>query len=173
MKLSELIRKKEVATVTVATHATVIPIYPRSVATVASVNVANEETGIDELKATYDPWRLLDLIEPMDTQATQSTPFAGFVGTRTSNIEKNTVAVEVNTPPETDCLHTLTKDYAELKTLIAELCRIACYSDEDQSHMLAACSNLYPYQYTEQRDYFRLQVESAAAGRYWTGQTTH
>jgi len=40
MKLSELIRKREVATVTVATHATVTPINSPSVATVASVNVA-------------------------------------------------------------------------------------------------------------------------------------
>ena len=40
MKLSQLIRKKEVATVTVATHATASPIHPPSVATVASVNVA-------------------------------------------------------------------------------------------------------------------------------------
>ena len=45
MKLSELIRKKEVATVTVATHATVSPIHPPSVATVASVNVATETDG--------------------------------------------------------------------------------------------------------------------------------
>jgi len=40
MKLSELIRKREVATVTVATLATVTPINSPSVATVASVNVA-------------------------------------------------------------------------------------------------------------------------------------
>ena len=45
MKLSELIRKKEVATVTVATHATVSPTHPLSVATVASVNVATETDG--------------------------------------------------------------------------------------------------------------------------------
>jgi hypothetical protein len=45
MKLSELIRKKEVATATVATHATVSPIHPPSVATVASVNVATETDG--------------------------------------------------------------------------------------------------------------------------------
>ena len=40
MKLSELIRKREVATVTVVTHATVTPIRTPCVATVASVNVA-------------------------------------------------------------------------------------------------------------------------------------
>jgi len=45
MKLFELIRKKDVATVTVATHATVNPINPPSVATVASVNVATETDG--------------------------------------------------------------------------------------------------------------------------------
>lgn len=48
MKLSELIRKKEVATVTVATHATVAPIHSPSVATVASVNVATETDGKPE-----------------------------------------------------------------------------------------------------------------------------
>lgn len=45
MKLSELIRKREVATVTVATHATVPPIHPPSVATVATVNVATVADG--------------------------------------------------------------------------------------------------------------------------------
>ena len=48
MKLSELIRKREVATATVATHATVSPIHPPSVATVASVNVATETDGKPE-----------------------------------------------------------------------------------------------------------------------------
>ena len=43
MKLSELIRKKEVATATVATPATVSPVMRPSVATVASVAVANDE----------------------------------------------------------------------------------------------------------------------------------
>jgi hypothetical protein len=51
MKLFDLIRKKEIATVTVATHATVKPINPPSVATVTSVNVANDETDI-----TYWRW---------------------------------------------------------------------------------------------------------------------
>lgn len=46
MKLSELIRKREVATVTVATHATVSPIHTPSVATVASVNVATANESI-------------------------------------------------------------------------------------------------------------------------------
>ena len=45
MKLSELIRKREIATVTVATHATVPPIHTPSVATVATVNVATEADG--------------------------------------------------------------------------------------------------------------------------------
>ena len=45
MKLSQLIRKREVATVTVATHATDTPIHPPSVATVATVNVATETDG--------------------------------------------------------------------------------------------------------------------------------
>lgn len=40
MKLSQLIRKREVATVTLATPATVTPINSPSVATVATVNVA-------------------------------------------------------------------------------------------------------------------------------------
>ena len=42
MKLSELIRKRGIATVTVATLATVPPIHTPSVATVATVNVATE-----------------------------------------------------------------------------------------------------------------------------------
>ncbi len=45
MKLSELIRKNDNATVTVATHATVTPIHTPSVATVTSVNVATETDG--------------------------------------------------------------------------------------------------------------------------------
>lgn len=49
MKLSELIRKKEVATVTVATHATVTPINSPSVATVTNVNVA---TAIESKSGT-------------------------------------------------------------------------------------------------------------------------
>lgn len=44
MNLSELIRKEEVATATVATHATVALVYSfPSVATVAGVAVANHE----------------------------------------------------------------------------------------------------------------------------------
>ena len=42
MKLSELIRKRGIATATVATVATVPPIHTPSVATVATVNVATE-----------------------------------------------------------------------------------------------------------------------------------
>lgn len=45
MKLSELIRKNDNVTVTVATLATVTPIHSTSVATVASVNVATETDG--------------------------------------------------------------------------------------------------------------------------------
>lgn len=55
MNLSELIRKREVATVTVATVATVTPIYPPSVATVASVNVAN--TKVVKLETLKDRQR--------------------------------------------------------------------------------------------------------------------
>lgn len=46
MKLSELIRKREVATATVATPATVSPVMRPSVATVASVAVANDEPDL-------------------------------------------------------------------------------------------------------------------------------
>ena len=48
MKLSQLIRKRELATATVATFATVAPITAPSVATVASVAVANPKTNIAE-----------------------------------------------------------------------------------------------------------------------------
>ena len=46
MKLSQLIRKREPATATVATLATLAPITTPSVATVASVAVANPKTNI-------------------------------------------------------------------------------------------------------------------------------
>lgn len=48
MKLSQLIRKREVATVTVATPATVTPINSPSVANVASVTVATGTDGKPE-----------------------------------------------------------------------------------------------------------------------------
>ena len=48
MKLSELIRKREIATATVATLATVPPIHTPSVATVATVAVATEADGKPE-----------------------------------------------------------------------------------------------------------------------------
>lgn len=115
MSLSKLIRKREVATVTVATHATVTPIHTPSVAIVASVNVANTEP---------------------------------------------------------DCLDTLATDYAELQTLIAELCRIVGHTEEAKANMLAACRNVTPAGIAEQRDYFRRLVELATAGKYWTSQTT-
>jgi hypothetical protein len=47
VKLSELIRKKEVATATVATLATVTAKTPPSVATVASVAVANTKADLE------------------------------------------------------------------------------------------------------------------------------
>ena len=48
MKLSELIRKREVATATVATPATVAPVTPPSVATVAGVAVATAKDSKPE-----------------------------------------------------------------------------------------------------------------------------
>ena len=100
-------------------------------------------------------------------------PFVGFDGTGTGHIEKIIDDVVIDAIPETDCLDTLAKDYAELKTCIIELCRIVEHTEEDKANMLAACPKLYPFQVAKQRDYFRQQVERATAGKYWNYQTTH
>lgn len=73
-------------------------------------------------------------------------------------------------PP--DCIGELTRDYADLKMFIAELCRIVRYTEDARVNMLAACRNLYPFQVSAERDYFRLQVERAMEDRYWTGDTS-
>lgn len=58
--------------------------------------------------------------------------------------------------------------FAELTANINELCRIANYSDEARERMLSAMRNLHPFRYAEEAAYFRLQVERAKAGTYWT-----
>lgn len=72
-----------------------------------------------------------------------------------------------------DCIDTLDDDYAELKSFIAELCRITGYTEEAKEKMLAACRNITPAEIADQRDYFRQQVELATTGSYWTNKTTH
>jgi len=110
-----------------------------------------------------------------DTLPTKPTKgaFDGFDGTGMGHIEKIFTESEPSTPPEPDCIDTLAIDYAELKNLIAELCRIVGHTDQARERMLAARRYLYPYQVAEERDYFRLRVELATTGRYWLGQTTH
>jgi hypothetical protein len=70
-------------------------------------------------------------------------------------------------PDGVDCLDTLGTDSQELISLIIELCEIVGYSTEAKDRMLAAYRNLYPYQVSAERDYFRLQVERARSGAYW------
>jgi len=105
-----------------------------------------------------------------DTLPTKPTKgaFDGFDGTGTGHIEKIFTESEPSTPHEPDCIDALAGDYAELNTLIAELCLIVGYSDEVQGRILAARRNLYPFRVADERDYFRLQVERAKAGKYWT-----
>jgi hypothetical protein len=72
-----------------------------------------------------------------------------------------------------DCIDTLATDSSELKSLIAELCRIVGHTEEATADMLAAYRNVYPFQVSAHRDYFKRLVELATAGRYWTSNTTH
>lgn len=95
-------------------------------------------------------------------------PYVSFGSTSTGHIEKIFTESESSTPHEPDCIDTLASDCAELDTLIGELCRIVGYSGEVQGRILAARRNLYPFRVADERDYFRLQVERAKAGKYWT-----
>lgn len=72
-----------------------------------------------------------------------------------------------------DYLDTLATDSAELKTLIAELCRIVGHTEEAKEKMMAAYRSLYPSQIIEQRDFFRLQLKLAHTGNYWISRTKH
>jgi hypothetical protein len=112
---------------------------------------------------------------PPDTFPTEPTKgaFDGFDGTGTGYIEKIFTETECIASPEPDCIDTLAIDYAELNSLIAELCMIAGHTDDAKERMLAARRYLYPYQVAEERDCFRLQVEQAKAGKYWKNQSTH
>lgn len=109
-------------------------------------------------------------IEP--TKPTKGA-FDGFDGTGTGLIEKNLIESANDTQPKTDCIDTLETDYAELKTFIAELCRIAGHPEEAKENMLAACRKITPAEISDQRDYFRQQVEIATAGRYWSSKAIH
>jgi hypothetical protein len=109
----------------------------------------------------------------MELTKPPKAPFVSFGSTGTGHIEKIYSESANDEPPKTDCLDTLASDYAELKNLIADLCRIVGHTEEARDRMLGACSNLYPFQVAEQREYFRQQVADASGGNYWTGQTTH
>lgn len=62
---------------------------------------------------------------------------------------------------------TMLADYEELTACIIELCQLAGYEDATRDRMLAARRNLYPFQYSTEAAYFRLQVIRARAGVYW------
>ena len=71
-------------------------------------------------------------------------------------------------------LETLAADYQELTACITELCQLAKYSDDVRERMLEARRNLYPFQYSTECAYFKLQVIRAKAGTYWeTLQPSH
>jgi len=62
---------------------------------------------------------------------------------------------------------TLAADYTELTACIIELCQLVGYSNEVRERMLAARSNLYPFQYSTECSYFRLQVIRARTDAYY------
>ncbi|MDP1637905.1 MAG: hypothetical protein Q8K74_13370 [Candidatus Nitrotoga sp.] len=68
---------------------------------------------------------------------------------------------------EADFMDTLAADSEELTACIIELCQLAGYSDDVRERMLEARRNLYPFQYSTECAYFRLQVIRARAGAYW------
>lgn len=61
----------------------------------------------------------------------------------------------------------LVADYQELTACIIELCQLAGYTDEVRERMLDARRKLYPFHYSTECAYFRLQVIRARAGAYW------
>ncbi len=62
---------------------------------------------------------------------------------------------------------TMAADYQELTACITELCQLAGYADEARERMLEARRNLYPFQYSTECAYFRLQVVRAKTLAYW------
>jgi phage I-like protein len=66
-----------------------------------------------------------------------------------------------------DFVDTLAADSEELTACIIELCQLAGYADEARERMLDARRKLYPFQYSTECAYFRLQVIRARAGAYW------
>ena len=87
-------------------------------------------------------------------------PFEPFEGTPTAYIEKITI-------DDANADDTLLADYEELTACIVELCQLAGYPDEARDRMLDARRNLYPFQYSTECAYFRLQVIRSRAGAYW------
>ena len=87
-------------------------------------------------------------------------PFEPFEGTPPAHIEK----IIVNDANADD---TLLADYDELTACIIELCQLAGYADDARDRMLEARRYLYPFQYSTECAYFRLQVIRAMAGAYW------
>ena len=79
------------------------------------------------------------------------------------------IAALTGAESEADFVDTLAADYEELTACIIELCQLARYADEVRERMLDARRNLYPFQYSTECAYFRLQVIRARAGAYWHG----
>lgn len=77
------------------------------------------------------------------------------------------IAALTGTKSEADFVDTLAADSEELTACIIELCQLAGYSDDVRERMLEARRNLYPFQYSTECAYFRLQVIRARAGAYW------
>lgn len=72
----------------------------------------------------------------------------------------------------TDFVDTLAADSEELTSCIIELCQLARYPNEVRDRMLDARRKLYPFQYSTECAYFRLQVIRARAGAYWYNGAT-
>lgn len=68
-------------------------------------------------------------------------------------------------------LATLAADYQELTASISELCQLTGYTIEARERMLEARRKLYPFQYSTECAYFRLQVVRAKAGAFCNNNT--
>ncbi|MDP4028521.1 MAG: hypothetical protein Q8P42_06080 [Gallionella sp.] len=77
------------------------------------------------------------------------------------------IAALTGAESEADFVNTLAADSEELTACIIELCQLAGYSPETQNRMLEARRNLYPFQYSTECAYFKLQAIRAKAGTYW------
>jgi len=133
----------------------------------------SRDTPDSDLTILTEDSKHIQRIPDMELSNPPKAPSVSFGSTGTGHIEKITSESANDEVIKADCLTTLEADDSELKAFIAELCRFAGHTEDDQAKMLAACRNLYPFQVSEQRDHFRRQVEMATAGKYWIAQTKH